>query len=559
MSTARGEPALFDLLEDLLSGRLDPEGHARLQARLKDHPDAQRLYLDYVDMHLALARLHRREEPRLRRGASLPARGVFAGPGPRRGLLAACSAAALLVIAVTALVGLRHRPEGAGRGAIAVAETRRPGAPGSTGHDIRSASGLALVVRLDAVRWQPDDGTPPVQGEVLTAQRFRVRSGRATLAFLNGVMLTLEGPADLELLAIDRVFCHRGRLRVRVPAGATGFVVAAPGASVVDLGTEFALNVADDGKARVMVFEGEAEAAVLGAAGASESSRLVEQSKAVEIDPRSGKIREARADTQSFVASPELEAPALKLDPAYPDAVLRSRPWGYWRFESLTDRATPNAVPGGPALRATGAVRVAGSADGNGCAVFAADGGVKYLELDGGWEPPRDPGYAVELWALAEEYNYSTLVALLAPMDNHNDGHFSLLELLACGRYPYPRVASVRFLHRWPPGGKGGVSIQNGTTYQLYRWHHLVAQGNGDRMELYLDGVLTRSEPLDPDRATTPCRMLVGRLLTTHQNAPEKNRPLIGRVDELALYDRPLSAEEVATHFQLATQGDHPR
>jgi hypothetical protein len=368
-------------------------------------------------------------------------------------------------------------------------------------------------------------------------------------------MLTLQGPADLELDSIDRVFCHRGRLRVRVPDGAEGFIVAAPRSSVVDLGTEFALNVEEDGKARVMVFEGEAEAAVLGAADTSERSRLVEQSKAVELDPRTGDIKEAVADTGSFVASPgPLAAPALDLDPAYPAAVLRSRPWGYWRFGSLATGASPNEVPGGPPLRATGPVGVADAAPGNGCAVFGAGRAVKYLELDGLWEPPCDPGYAVELWAMPEEYNHATLVALLPQMANRSTRHFSLLELLACGRSPFPRVASVRFLHRPPLGNKGGVSVRNGTTYQLYRWHHLVAQRNGDQMELYMDGVLTRSQPLDPDRSTTPCRMLLGRLLTATQDAPEKYRPFLGRMDELALYDHPLSAEEVRSHYQLATQ-----
>ena len=61
----------------------------------------------------------------------------------------------------------------------------------------------------------------------------------------------MEGPADLELIAIDRVFCRRGRLRTRVPDGAEGFVVSGPGSAVMDLGTEFALNVEADGKARV--------------------------------------------------------------------------------------------------------------------------------------------------------------------------------------------------------------------------------------------------------------------------------------------------------------------
>jgi hypothetical protein len=369
-------------------------------------------------------------------------------------------------------------------------------------------------------------------------------------------MLTMEGPADLELVSIDRVFCHRGRLRARVPQGAEGFVVAAPGSSVVDLGTEFALNVEDDGRARVMVFEGEAEAAVLGAAGTSERSQLVEQSKAFDIDPLKGDITEAVASIEGFVTSPDLAAPALDLDPSYRDAVLRSRPWGYWRFEAMADDAVANEVAGGPPLRATGPVHIADATRGNGCVEFDAGGAVKFLELDGRWEPPLDPGYAVELWAMSEEYNHSTIVALLAPTGGPNLGHFSLLELLACGRYPFPASATMRFLHRWPPGGKGGVSVQNGITYTIYRWHHLVAQGRGDRMEFYMDGLLTRSRPLDPDRSTAPCRMVLGRLFSSPSNKsePEAFRPFHGRLDEVAIYDHPLSAEEVRDHYQLAAQ-----
>src|SRR4051812_18411405 len=88
----------------------------------------------------------------------------------------------------------------------------------------------------------------PVEGEILAARRLRLRAGGATLTFLSGVTLTLEGPADLDLVTIDRVFCRLGRLRARVPEGAEGFVVASPGSAVVDMGTEFGLNVEADGR-----------------------------------------------------------------------------------------------------------------------------------------------------------------------------------------------------------------------------------------------------------------------------------------------------------------------
>jgi hypothetical protein len=551
------------LLSSWCDGTIADAQVEQLEALLRTDPEFRAFYLAYMDLHATLAAdvLPAGDRPSrsegVRAAEALLDDEVLRKPlGRPRGPLVrwarvGIAAAAVLVVGLGVILWPRGRRE--------ASLDARPSPPAASATGL---AGLAMVVKLDGARWEPSDGPALAEGVVVPSRRLRLSSGRATLAFLSGVMLTLEGPADLELVSIDRVFCHRGKLRARVPHGAEGFVVAAPGSSVVDLGTEFGLNVEDDGRARVMVFEGEAEAAVLGgAAGTSERSQLVEQSKAFDIDPRSGDITEAVASTEGFVTSPDLAAPALDLDPSYPVAVLESRPWGYWRFEAMADGAVPNEVAGGPPLRATGPMGIADAGRGNGCAEFDASGAVKFLELDGLWEPPRDPGYAVELWAMSEEYNHSTIVALLAPMAEPKLGHFALLELLACGRYPFPPSATMRFLHRWPPGGKGGVSVQNGITYTIYRWHHLVAQGRGDRMEFYMDGLLTRSRPLDPDRSTAPCRMVLGRLFSSPsaRNAPDVFRPFHGRLDEVALYDHPLSAEEVQKHYQLATQGPRRR
>ena len=167
-----------------------------------------------------------------------------------------------------------------------------------------------------------------------------------TLGLLSGVTLTVEGPADLELLSIDRVHCRRGKLRTRVPRGAEGFIVSTPGSAVVDLGTEFGLNVAVDGKAHLMVFKGEAEAAVLNAAGAPVRSQQVAERHAFAIDPRSGQIEEAEARPVDFVAPPILARSPLGLDASYREAVLAAGPWAYWRFEAIDDGAVADEVAG---------------------------------------------------------------------------------------------------------------------------------------------------------------------------------------------------------------------
>ena len=89
------------------------------------------------------------------------------------------------------------------------------------------------------------------------------------------------------------------------------------------------------------------------------------------------------------------------------------------------------------------------------------------------------------------------------------------------------------------------------------RWHHVVVQRDGDRMEIYFDGVPGRSRPIEPDYPTLSCHLVVGRR-TPDPLATHDSRSFVGRLDELAIYDHPLSAEEVRHHFDLAVPGRRP-
>ena len=375
---------------------------------------------------------------------------------------------------------------------------------------VDSAIGLAMVVKLEGVHWEQAEGPHPSDGDLLAAGRFRFRSGRVSLSMLSGVMLIIEGPADVDLVAIDRVFCRQGRLRARVPEGAEGFVVSGPGSAVMDLGTEFALNVETDGKARVVVIEGEVEGAVLSAAGIPQRSQRMEQDKAFEINPRSGQIV-TLAEARSVVRPADLFATPLILDGAYPAAVLASGPSSYWRFESMAEGTTPNAVSGRPALRVNGPIHLTPAPPGqNRSVVFEAGETGQYLSMDGLWEPARSPGYAIELWFLSEAISHSALAGLFVPTDGTRIKHLLIAELTAQTRQTFHPPASVRFLHRWPPDSAGGVNLFTKDHYIPYRWHYLVAQVKEERMELFLDGVLTESVPVDPDHSTQSGQLLLG-------------------------------------------------
>lgn len=96
-------------------------------------------------------------------------------------------------------------------------------------------------------------------GDRLPPRTILLQSGFIRLAFDDGVEVTLQGPAEYELLSTGKTRLLSGLLTATVPTGAEGFTVETPTAEVVDLGTAFGIDVREGGVSRVSVFEGEVE------------------------------------------------------------------------------------------------------------------------------------------------------------------------------------------------------------------------------------------------------------------------------------------------------------
>jgi hypothetical protein len=554
-------------LQDLLAlwrGDHDPgeDRRAALLARLRDDADFRRAFVEEVRL-LGMLKAVQSPEPRWLRledetgwsarqredAEALARRVVEEGERrlqARRWLRRSLAAAAAVLVAAGVYLALRPGP----------APDARPESPAAVRVEV------ATAIRLDRVGWEPDSEQLGEGGTVLSG-RLRLREGRLTLAFFSGVSLTVEGPADLELLGTDRVFCRYGKLRARVPPGGEGFTVLAAGSEVVDLGTEFGLNLEPGGKPRVMVFKGEAAVSVLGKDGRSVRGALLEGRRAVEVDPDAGRIQEVPPQPEAFAPLAEFVPAPLELPPGYAAAILAAEPWGYWRFESLSDGLVPNEVAGRPALKAQGGIELEHSPGGNHWARFRADDHAQAFLMDGEWAPPRADGYAVELWVQADlpsanAFGQTALVGLIARDDDRCENHLAYLELATRGRRSPHQPCAVRFLDRWPAGVSGGANVFSRRTVVPSLWHHVVGQKCGDTLELYVDGERVGTSPAklnakDPeDAATTPCRLLVGRLkqrsLPPHAS---EIRPFEGRLDELAVYDRPLTPEEIRRHAGL--------
>jgi len=285
------------------------------------------------------------------------------------------------------------------------------------------------------------------------------------------------------------------------------------------------------------------------------------------------RIQEVAMPPNQFVRLPPILAPVLELPPAYRDAVLASNPWGYWRFEQLEGKLVPNEVAGRPPLRAKGKgdIHLEGAPGGNHWAVFPSGDRQQSFLMDSEWSLHHAQGYALEMWVqpslpTPDLTPQAALVSLIARGEGTPEKHVSYLALTGRSRRSLLEPCRVRFLDRWPAGLKGGDSFVSKPTFVPALWHHIVAQKVGTSLELYIDGQLA-PDPLElhidgqlardlpssarGDDAAQPCKLLVGQLKRWPLSGErDQLRPFGGRLDELAVYDHPLRAEEIQRHFK---------
>lgn len=134
------------------------------------------------------------------------------------------------------------------------------GRPGTsvTPPTFTSTHNAPRITGMVGVEWESGQ-EPDLLDSGSASKRLAFRSGLAELTYGNGVRVTLQGPADFSITGPNAASLAHGRLVAEVPKGAEGFTVDYEGGSVVDLGTEFGLDVAYNGKAEVGVFDGEVE------------------------------------------------------------------------------------------------------------------------------------------------------------------------------------------------------------------------------------------------------------------------------------------------------------
>src|SRR5262249_13537994 len=114
------------------------------------------------------------------------------------------------------------------------------------------------VTGLRDVRW-PDTSAKNVRSPIRVGEALKIDSGWLEIELNRGVKLSIEGPATWSIHDDNRATLSAGKLLARVPSQAVGFTIETPTAKIIDLGTEFGVQVDNHGTTDVQVFKGEIE------------------------------------------------------------------------------------------------------------------------------------------------------------------------------------------------------------------------------------------------------------------------------------------------------------
>ena len=409
------------------------------------------------------------------------------------------------------------------------------------GRPVRVARVLAS---LDA-RWA--DGRPVLPGDHIFDRPTELEVGIVEIEFTSGAVLTIEGPARITPESDMSVTLAHGKVVGRVPDTAHGFVLHTRTISVVDLGTEFAVEVDPLDGSVVHVLEGSVRLEP-GQQSAVFEPVLVEQGDALRV----------KTAAQPTVVEPRPHDYYRHVPSPYERMIREAGPLAYWRFSERDegDRLYDLGSLGGSIpdvsdslMRDANIPPVCEPGD---SALFLSPRSRTLLPqgVSAGLNLTQD--FTIEAWVWVPK-GTDRRMRIVANGEQDANGGFD---------------RGYGFGVTIPEDDPAGSPKLMFTGYKIFdlvtiaqvptdRWVHVaVSLDRAGNAAMYIDGRL-RSTQILPNqeyrgrvgirRSDDPVR--IGDALERGQGDPFEH--WVGGIDELAMYGRVLGEEEIASHARF--------
>jgi hypothetical protein len=354
--------------------------------------------------------------------------------------------------------------------------------------------------------------------------------------------MVIEAPATFTLVDEQCVRMHNGRLAAHIPTSAIGFRVETASATVVDLGTDFAVEAVNGKDSEVHVFDGEVKIKLHGSKATSASPLHLSTGKAARIDFATGMPSGIDLDSQRFLRRLQTRSHP------YANRILELGPAAYFPMEPTADASyLRDAGPRGIDARINFGEAVEPVWAGGKIGLAFALGGPSqqtYASADY-YEQSDGDRLTVVAWVTARSRpRWASIAKNWAGADDRGQFHFGLYE-----------DSGELEAHIEDSSGQE-IIVKDKVSLPLHQWHHVAFVADGQMLRLYRNGQQVDARPYRKLQRDPRIRALaIGTKLNLVGDAPDHSdfNMWDGRLDELAVFNEALSPQQVRELYELGT------
>ena len=381
------------------------------------------------------------------------------------------------------------------------------------------------------------------QGRLITNDTISLDTGWATLQTLNGVSITLEAPFEAKLNSHKDLKLYSGKARVLVPPSSDPFLIKTKHLKVRSSGSDIGIAHNPDGTQRCRVIKGQANVEYINAVGSPVTSEEIISSQSLVSQPSKQDLTHVEETDTDYHNLKFPDRDLLNIPDGYTERIAQLKPQGHWRFEAIKNGGVENSTGPAPALSAIGTANILEETNNNHSGnlnnlssreLFTLSKAPKLISND----------FSFSLFFQVDWLNTFNLVS--ASSFNDNDRGYSFLlqtysdfDILGVG-------TGIRSVYREIPAWEGGSDVYGHRLLVPLRWYNITVTRKNDILSIYLDGQLIGKNQVE----TGPIKfdeLYFGRITSNKKMSRRHAKGLVGRIDELMIFDRALTQEEIKT------------
>ena len=416
---------------------------------------------------------------------------------------------------------------------------------------IRTVLPVAKVSDEVNAEWLSAFGQIDLESELYPGP-LTLKKGFAEIVLNSGARLLLEAPVKIDLETASRVYLERGRLVANIEQSAEDrFVVRMANSTVVDFGTEFGVEVDETGQTNTYVFKGTVELRQ-GSDPLKYDNKLPLQAGQSGRVRRSGELVRVPAEPQHFINV---------MPSPYEYAVLKTRPLYYGRFEQDQQSLLRNRMDLhiNPKNKLMGTVHYVegpnlGDNRANNALYLSGDENDYGVISDMVSEIAESGALTLALWVRSEPAKAPFRTIMYTRNESEGYRNSNHLRMTDDNKFDFVMTGEDR-------GEDVTIDVLSNPV-AVNQWNHVVVSySGGGELKLYVNGRLEASRNLTANIQTLPSDIFwcIGSGPLGFNSIAESSNdiaPFKGCIDEVSLYNRAITAEEVRMLYKAAG-GNH--